>query len=571
MPCDDGTVNNPDGSCTCPVHPSPEPDDFTQSSWYRGLYSDPNSALLGNNDPPLDKQLPSLRVHQLEAIAELQAVNQRIQSLQSLLSAANSRRDSLQKVVDGYRTVLSPIRRAPFEIIHRIAEINGLEGWGRATEVAPGRKHVRLCNGPWTFSKVCQYWRAVAIQSTEFWSNIRICFSPRADRASLGLSKLLDEGVRRSAERQLRVVLRCGVDNFEDDSEDSRSEAVNVFRALFSHSEQIRVLDLTAIFSYELDFIYSSFYHFGSLERLSICILEMDDLDLGGPDHGAELLDAFEESWSLREVKLDGVLIQKHWDDLYFPWEKLQSFEHRASLSIDDALTVLITCPELQKYIVSHPVTHGLTITPFEPILHTALTYLELSAYSLSILQYTKIPSLTVLHVKHVDNSQLIHLTQFISRSQCSIQVLDLSLTGIDLEDDSFLDLLPSVTRLRLGLNDITQLRRFRLALTPERLPRLEALEIRMLTHSDPLTLYTPQLMSTLIHIIRSRSARLQLFAFYLRAFGERESTREGIKSLRVLLAPYSQELRTRIEAGTKLCLLLGAFCSFRLHVIVLN
>jgi hypothetical protein len=559
MPCNS---TDGDGSRACSVHRTFQLDDFTQFPWYTSLYSKPNSALLEKNSPPSDGQLPFLRLNLVEAMAELYKVDQKLRSNQSLPSDAISHRDRLQKVVDDYRSVLSPVRRVPYEIVHRILEINGPRGWGRAT-VKPRSNHVMLYNGPWRLSKVCQQWRAVALQSTEFWCDIHICFAPTADRASLGLRALLDEGVQRSAERKLQVVLSC--DPYEEHyEEDSGREAVNAFKALFAHSEQIGVLTVDATFSYELDFIYrSSCYRFSSLQSLSICIWETCD-----PRLGAQLLDAFEEAFYLREVQLVGVQVGKPYGNLYFPWDNLQSFEHRASLSLDNVLIILITCPKLQKYIVSGPVTDALTITPFFPILHTALTYLELSVKSASLLQYTQIPSLTVLHVEHVDSSlQLTHLIRFISRSRCSIQELELFVEVFHLECDSLLELLPSVTRLTLGLQNMTQLNRFQSDLTPERLPLLEKLEIRMLAWAHRMTPYTPHLMPTLIHIIQSRSTRLQSFAFYLpTSYGDRQSMREDIKGLQVLLAPYSQELRTRIEAGTKLCLFLGALSSFSLH-----
>jgi hypothetical protein len=574
MPCD--------GSCASPVHSSLDLADFTQSSWYTSLYSNPTSALLDNNDPPADNQLPSLRVHQLEAIAELQTADQKVRSLQSLLSDAIAHRDRLQKVVDDYRSVLSPIRRVPFEIVHGILEINGVEGWGRATDVW-FRPKVRLYNGPWRLSRVCQDWRAVAIQSTEFWCSVRIYTTSRAECASLGLCKLLDEGVERSAKRGLQVMLKCNGGPLEESyepeyesDEDRRRQGVDVYRALFSkHSNQMRVLDIEGMFSHELDFIHPANCTFHSLRCLSIQILEIG----GGIDDDMwQLLDAFEEAFDLTEVKLDGVHVGKHCDDVHFPWHNLQRFEHNASLSLDDALAVLIRGRKLQKYIVSDTVTRAFTITLPRPFLHPALTYLELSAKSISLLQYIKIPSLTVLHLKDINNSQLIHLTQFISQSQCSIQVLDISVSDAEfhLDNDSFLELLPSVTRLTLGLKSFPQLDKFQSALTPERFLCLEVLEIRVQVHSDPLALCTPQLMSTLIHIIRSRSTRLQSFTFYLTLYlgpflGWWKSMREGIEMLRGLLAPYHQELRTRIDAGTKLRLFLGALSSSSLHVDVLD
>jgi hypothetical protein len=198
-----------DSGCTCSVCQSFRLDDFTQLSWYTDLYNNPTSALFETNEPPQDEQLPSLRANYLGAITEFQKVNRSIQSIQSLLSDAISRRAHLQKVVEDYRSVLSPIRRVPFEIVRRILENMERIGYGSAVKRSSPDLHVEITNGPWAFSKVCQLWRAVAIQSPEFWCDIQICFafSKDLEYSSSGMYALLNEGVRRCALRGLRVSL----------------------------------------------------------------------------------------------------------------------------------------------------------------------------------------------------------------------------------------------------------------------------------------------------------------------------------------------------------------------------
>jgi hypothetical protein len=209
MHCDDCSPHGPSdgGGGNYPICPSFKLEDFTQFSWYTSLYIKPNSAILETNDPPPEGQLPSLRANQLKAITELEKVDQKIQSIQSFLSDAISHRARLQKLVDDYHSALSPIRRLPFEIVHKVLEnVDTNEG---ANLRRKPDLHVTFYNGPWIFSEVCRLWRAVAIQSPEVWCDLRIEFALTKDRAypSSGLCALLDEGVRRSASRGLRVVL----------------------------------------------------------------------------------------------------------------------------------------------------------------------------------------------------------------------------------------------------------------------------------------------------------------------------------------------------------------------------
>jgi hypothetical protein len=578
-PADDGTGNSGGG---CSVWTSFGLDDFTQLSWYTCLYTPLNTTILETNQPPLDEQLPSLRANHLEALRELEKVDHRIQSIRPLPSEVIAYRNHLQIVVDDYRSVLSTLRRVPAEIIHRILDIIGMAGWGRAMTVEPPDDlSVMLHNGPWRFSKVCQFWRDVAIRSPEFWTNIQIYFQADEDRASRGLCALLEQGIVRSGSWGLLVGLnhwdygtKCGdgdeymtqrarkVADDEGGDEDCERKDSDVIKAVLAHSLQIRELEITAFELSDLNDILpsSSSSRFSSLRRL--CIRLHDECY----NDGSAMLKAFEGSPFFTELKLDGLPIETPCRFFNFPWDQLKIFEHTWSISVDDMLNVMRLCPRLQKYIGSHTLTDVFTEFPSH-VHHPALTYLELSADSLLLLRYITLPCLTTLQVSDIDSGELEHLTRFISRSQCSIQELNLSPSGTALQYDPFLELLPSLTSLTLVPKDVKQLDEFKSALPPERLPHLRSLTIRVWketrTNADPLAMCTPQLMSSFIQIIQSRSHNVRSISFCLKSsyyvFEDSESTR-GVDSLRAVLAPYNQILRARIQGGTKLHFFLGAF-----------
>jgi hypothetical protein len=572
MACNDCSTNSAgDGGC---AWPSSKLDDFTQSSWYTNLYSPFNSAILETNESPSVGQIASLQAHYLEAITELEKVDQKIQTIQSILSDAISHRTRLKKVIDDYRSTLSPIRRVPFEIVHRI--LQNVDTKDSANLRHKPNLHMSLYNGPWRFGMVCRLWRAVAIQSPEFWCNIQLDFGYNRNRASeywsSGLCALVDEGIRRSTSWGLWVRLHqydlnddkgndSDEEQDEDEDEDSgREEDHDVMMALFAHSSQIRALEIEVQDSYELEHIIpSSSCGFTSLQRLSIQIF-------AEWDRGTTILEAFGGSSSLVEVKLIGLVVGKPCQDLNFPWSQLQVFEHINSLSPEDIVDVVRICPRLQKYTASSPRPGRINLMVIPPIIHHAvITHLELrSRLSYLLLNYTTIPSLTVLRIS--SNIRLPDLIQFISRSQCSIEECDFSPIDTSLEKyNNFLELLPSLTRLTLRLENITQLHEFQSALTLQRLTRLKALEIWVHgSYPDPLALCTPGLMSTLIHIIQSRSSSLQSFTFNQSIHKVSNLRHEASNRLRALLVPYNQQLRAWIKGGMKLHLCLGTCSSFQ-------
>jgi hypothetical protein len=578
MPCDDCSANG-DGSRVYSVYLSIKLDDFTQLSWYKGLYSWPNSTILKTNEPPVDVQLPSLRANQLEAIAELEKVDQKIESIRSTLSDAITHRAGLQKVVNNFHLALSPIRRLPSEIVHKILE--NIDTEDSASMRRKPDLNVTLYNGPWRFSAVCQLWRAVVIKSPEFWCDIHIYFrcNTRREYRSSGLCALLDEGIHRSASRELRVSLdqdHLSEDNDSDqeqnEDEDSGREKKDVIGALFARSSQIRTLEIKMQEAFELDDILSSSsYSFTSLQCLSI------ELEVCEPYEGPDIVEAFNESPFLVEVKLNWLPMGKPFRYLNFPWNQLQIFEHAPAFSPGDVLDIMHLCPHLQKYTTSD--TQSTFMDNPTAIHHTALTHLDLSMVSLSFLQHTTMPSLTILRISVVDNTELTYLIQFISRSQCSIQELDFSLTCTSaLKYDAFLELLPSLTTLTLGLKNIYQLEKFQSALTPERLPRLETLKIEMPdSNSNPLAKCTPRSMSALIRVIESLPSDLQSFTFCSHVLLHRATTstpkilHKAVKFLQALLVPYKQKLTAWIEGGMELRLFHGTFPCFNLHANVVS
>jgi hypothetical protein len=360
----------------------------------------------------------------------------------------------------------------------------------------------------------------------------------------------------------------------DKDEKSSMKEAV--IHAFSAHSAQIKVLDIELQHSSELDNILCALScRFASLQCLSIQVVEnrYDEYD-------SNILEAFKKSPSLTELRLTHIEMERPCRHSKFPWHQLQLFEHEHFLSQEDMAPILRRCPRLQKYISSNSYYDetAFFVDTSSAVHHTELTHLELFNQPLSLLRYTTIPSLTFLRVSDADDSELTDLAQFISRSQCSIQDLEFSPFETTLPYNFLLESLPSLGRLTLVLNSITQLSEFQSAFTSERLPRLVELSIWVKYSQNPLAMCTPQLMASLIHLIQSRSSRLHSFTFYpewlgfhFAAFKANESERKDLDMLRALLVPYSEKLTSWIQGGMRLHLFFGAFPRFDLHVYVVQ
>ncbi|KAF9263882.1 hypothetical protein L218DRAFT_841500, partial [Marasmius fiardii PR-910] len=98
----------------------------------------------------------------VDAEADLKAYQDEINGLKTRLIVLETRRDSLKEVIGNYRSLLSPIRRMPSEILTRIFSL--CCGTNDITHEKPPVVMV--------LARVCGYWRKIVLTAPHLWSSM---------------------------------------------------------------------------------------------------------------------------------------------------------------------------------------------------------------------------------------------------------------------------------------------------------------------------------------------------------------------------------------------------------------
>ncbi|KAJ7593530.1 hypothetical protein C8J56DRAFT_931286 [Mycena floridula] len=144
--------------CNCP-------DKFQQNSATEAQWQQLQSLLRGNCHPYHSSfsDIPHLLS---TAIDDLQRCNGEIAKQQLYLASLQKQQKILERHVQGYQSLISPIRKVPPEILQQIFILVCTENRFDRDEInIPGL----------ILSQVCSHWRLVCFDTTEVWSTISIC------------------------------------------------------------------------------------------------------------------------------------------------------------------------------------------------------------------------------------------------------------------------------------------------------------------------------------------------------------------------------------------------------------
>ncbi|KAJ7059659.1 hypothetical protein C8F01DRAFT_1145270 [Mycena amicta] len=121
---------------------------------------------LTTNEPPNDSDIPYIRQLLQDEVAELARLNREILAVMAQLEGLTKRQEALLKSTSSYKTILSPIRRVPPEILCAIFRLV-------ATEGSSLEEGLRI-ETPWMLGHICRSWRNTALNYAVLWDTIRL-------------------------------------------------------------------------------------------------------------------------------------------------------------------------------------------------------------------------------------------------------------------------------------------------------------------------------------------------------------------------------------------------------------
>ncbi|KAJ7744025.1 hypothetical protein DFH07DRAFT_943079 [Mycena maculata] len=186
-------------NCGTPFLPDNTP---SPSTAFREL-----SHLVAGNEPPQDSEVLTLRKVIAAEQERIDALNTRIETLQSTLTRLVEERTAREELIHQHATILSPIRRIPAEILCEIFY------WLPCTRRLGS--HTVDCP-PWWAGNVCSYWRDSALGDPYLWNSIHLFHSQAFPVEKSVPASMLEAQHLRSANEPLQVtILSWGSDDVE--------------------------------------------------------------------------------------------------------------------------------------------------------------------------------------------------------------------------------------------------------------------------------------------------------------------------------------------------------------------
>ncbi|KAJ7597953.1 hypothetical protein C8J56DRAFT_1109509 [Mycena floridula] len=159
--------------------------------------------LLVTNEPPSTVEEAQLKDIFEEIDEDIHKVRQEILRLKASLKAAYEEHAQLLAARAAHRTIMSPVRRLPSDVILEILQ------WCRTKAFSPSNECVSFVTlyqdeGPWPLMSICRHWRTVITSHPTFWSNIYLSRRNNPSSFSDCLQFILDHS--KDAPLTLRVV-----------------------------------------------------------------------------------------------------------------------------------------------------------------------------------------------------------------------------------------------------------------------------------------------------------------------------------------------------------------------------
>ncbi|KAJ7367368.1 hypothetical protein DFH08DRAFT_190981 [Mycena albidolilacea] len=150
---------------------------------------------LNTNYIPSDPEILEIRALLVDPTGELARVGAQIEAMEIALSQLKERRELLKRPIDAHRALISPMRRAPEDVLREIflfclpSEHNAL---------------IDPAEAPLILGHICRHWRTIVYSTPILWSSIHIpCDIPRS--VSPKLERVVETWLERSGSCSLSI------------------------------------------------------------------------------------------------------------------------------------------------------------------------------------------------------------------------------------------------------------------------------------------------------------------------------------------------------------------------------
>lgn len=385
----------------------------------------PVPALIGTNHIPSGSEAHAIRDAISSVQPSLSALDDNITQLQAELAKLQQKRQILHSYSQEHRSLISPIRRFPAEVLGEVFSYCLPEAWQTSNFSA--------ITAPMLCTHICSHWRAVAISTTKLWSS----FSYKDEgRSYVALTTLW-------LARAGNCAMNVKIPSAYVDSRRGPRSILQVLDLLIRHSARwqhveiyIRPSMVTVISALK-----------NCLPRLKTLLIESRGVFDQQP------VDAFESAPKLRNLHL----CVRQQLSFVMPWAQLDE----CTVDSKDpcfALGILVRTTNLTALRLSST-TFLSSFLPPNIVRHTQLRSLSLCIqhpFGPNILfDYLMLPALQDIYISQVGPLSpwiyQAHLISFLSRSSCSLQKIvlhRLALEPIDLLH--CIELSPALVELEL-------------------------------------------------------------------------------------------------------------------------
>ncbi|KAK1231305.1 hypothetical protein PQX77_005585 [Marasmius sp. AFHP31] len=366
-------------------------------------------ALYRSNNPPTPNDLHVLR-KEYESVAE--STSQLDSQLAQLQARVESQRRELAEHSLVYKSVLSPLRLFPNELL---AQIFGLCVDGARVMESPSEdtnfpSTLDTGKGPWVLSQVCRRWREVALSLPALWVTIGIDWEGQAREVLHPyIKRRLELALERARNRRLSVSWHQGSCQDED-----------IVSILCSRSSRWK--DLSLRVGIEGLSLLARFG--GSLRNLSTLSLDFEEDDW--PDEEDDsLFSIFRGAPALCDLTLAGDL-QPVLPLLvpYVPWKQLTDFALKACNQAE--VDIQLIMPLLTNVENCH-LEHVFNSQPITPVVlaHLRTLYVRVILQATVLLNTLTCPALGILFF--ITRTPVMEpIIQFLQRSSCRLEYLTL-------------------------------------------------------------------------------------------------------------------------------------------------